>query len=181
MDGDGGLWLANNSQTNEHAVVRVDTETLDVEVHPVVGSYGITVDPQGRIWTTIGPYISRYDPVSETAEQVDISDGPWGFARGIAAGVGASEGTVWVADTFGAMLQIDQETMEVIETVVLDGSIVGAAVDFEGNAWGISLTNNRAYKVDPETYAFEYVTIGQSPYTYSDMTGMQLKQAVDPE
>jgi hypothetical protein len=54
------------------------------------------------------------------------------------------------------------------------------AIDFEGNVWTVSQGANSAYKVNPTTWTFVGIPIGQGPYTYSDMTGMQLWGAVGP-
>ena len=56
--------------------------------------------------------------------------------------------------------------------------MVGVAVDFEGYVWAVSQGGNATYKVDPNTNEFETIAIGQGPYTYSDMTGMQLQTVV---
>jgi len=54
-------------------------------------------------------------------------------------------------------------------------------VDFEGYVWAVSQGGDEAYRVDPITYESITVPIGLSPYTYSDMTGVQLRNVVRPE
>ncbi|MFO0622951.1 MAG: hypothetical protein U0745_16270 [Polyangia bacterium] len=58
----------------------------------------------------------------------------------------------------------------------INGVTAGAAIDYDGKVWGVS--NNMAYKIDPaNNYS---VTTWQPPagtYTYSDMTGYQLRNA----
>jgi streptogramin lyase len=55
------------------------------------------------------------------------------------------------------------------------------AVDFEGNVWTVAQSSNSAYKFDPGTETHQPVPIGANPYTYSDMTGAQLKGVINPE
>lgn len=40
--------------------------------------------------------------------------------------------------------------------------------------------NSAAYKVDPSNYSTKQVSVGSGPYTYSDMTGYQLRNAGAP-
>ncbi|HUT77853.1 MAG TPA: hypothetical protein VM285_09220, partial [Polyangia bacterium] len=58
---------------------------------------------------------------------------------------------------------------------------IGVAIDFEGYVWAVSQGGNEAYKIDPATETFTTVPIGTGPYTYSDMTGVQLENVVTPE
>jgi streptogramin lyase len=54
----------------------------------------------------------------------------------------------------------------------------GVAVDYEGYVWAVSQGANAAYKFDPDAETFVTVGIGRGPYTYSDMTGVQLRQVI---
>ncbi len=58
--------------------------------------------------------------------------------------------------------------------------MVGVAIDWEGYVWTVSEGGNAAHKVHPQTWAVTTVPIGMGPYTYSDMTGMQLWGVVGP-
>ena len=98
----------------------------------------------------------------------------------IAVGVGKSEGYVWAADTPGTIYQIDATTMAVVGSYSFGYGIemIGAAVDYEGYVWTVSMMQNATFKYDPDTSSHDTVTIGQSPYTYSDMTGVQLRSVI---
>ena len=51
----------------------------------------------------------------------------------------------------------------------------GASIDNEGFVWIVD-KGNKAFKVNPDTYAVELVVNGLvNPYTYSDMTGQGLQ------
>jgi streptogramin lyase len=58
--------------------------------------------------------------------------------------------------------------------------MVGVAIDYEGYVWTVSQGGNAAHKVHPATWDITTVPIGSGPYTYSDMTGMQLRGVVPP-
>jgi hypothetical protein len=58
------------------------------------------------------------------------------------------------------------------------GVNAGAAIDADNNAWTIAYSPaNNAYKIDPATYKVVTVPGFSNPYTYSDMTGYQLRNA----
>ena len=52
------------------------------------------------------------------------------------------------------------------------------AVDFEGYVWVISQGSSQVYKFDPDTETYITINVGSGPYTYSDMTGVQLRNVV---
>jgi streptogramin lyase len=153
---------------------QVDMETLETKTVPFGCGYGITIDPKGRVWTAgMGLCFGRYNPKTEEKKVVQAG----GANRGIAAD---RDGSVWAANTAGTIVQLDQETMEVIKNTKIGNAVmmIGIAVDYEGNVWGVSQGTSRAYKMNPKTYEFKAVPIAPQPYTYSDMTGMQLRGVV---
>ncbi len=190
VDGKGGFWVAD--WPGGTRLTRVDMDTLETEVHEDAsgGSYGITADSDGRIWTSgCGPggpdtsFISYYDPVSQDMESLEFSmDDGIDFLRGIAVGIEKSAGSVWSAATSGQLVEVNMDTMELVYILpVTELEIVGVAVDFEGYVWAVSFGENEIYKVDPDTYTYTAVPVGLEPYTYSDMTGMQLKNVTPIE
>jgi streptogramin lyase len=147
--------------------------------------YGISVDSVGRVWTGgwgSGEYscVNRYDPITDENQYVNVPGAS--FLRGIAVGLGASAGYVWAADTGGSLVKIDKETVQVAGMFNIGGSdMIGVAIDFEGNVWTVAQGSSSAYKFDPVAETHVAVPIGMNPYTYSDMTGAQLKNVIDPE
>ena len=141
--------------------------------------YGITADFQRRVWIGGGCGVSRYDPADESLEVVEVSDAE--YLRGIAVGTEKSAGYAWAADTDGTLYKIDQENMIVAGAYNIGAELVGVAVDFEGYVWVVDYIANAAHKFDPDTETYITVPVGQRPYTYSDMTGMQLKGVIIPE
>ena len=143
--------------------------------------YGITADARGLIYAASSNCIARFNPMIENWEQFTNPAGS--SHRGIAVDM---KNQVWVADTGIGMHHIDASapppaaggasTMVFRKTITSAGSNVGAAIDFDNKPWVISQTNV-ATKIDPTTYAMTTAVTGSGPYTYSDMTGYQLRNA----
>ena len=135
----------------------------------------------GSGWgTTYDSYVTRYDPATDSMDELLVTGANW--LRGIAVGMKKSDGYVWAADTDGTLYKIDQENMIVTDTYEIGlSNMIGAAVDFEGYVWTVDRDANAAYKFDPDTETFVTVPVGLAPYSYSDMTGMQLKGVIDIE
>ena len=175
VDGKGGYWMvAATCTVGICSIARMDMATMQAKAFTVKCGYGISVDGRGRIWTAGLGCVNRFDPTTETSANVAVG----GFNRGVAVdGVGS----VWVANTGGDMVQIDEDTMAVVHRFPVGVSdMIGVAVDFDGFVWGVSQGGSEIYKVDPKSYATALkVPIGAGPYTYSDMTGMQLRQVIE--
>jgi len=190
VDGNDGFWVFDQSinSSSDQKIVRVDMNTLQVSepVH-LSGGYGITADQEGRVWVGgqyhchLPSYVSRYDPSDGSFEDFEVTGAS--RLRGIAVGVKKSAGYVWAADTDGTLYKIDQENMIVAGTyeIGIDIDMIGAAVDFEGYVWTVDYDTNAAYKFNPDTETAIKVPVGPNPYTYSDMTGMQLKNVIPIE
>lgn len=139
-------------------------------------AYGIAVDPKGRVWTSGGGCVARYTPDTGTWDKVAVG----ASNRGLAVD---AKGSVWVADTEFGVHQLNTESMAVVKDLPLGGGgrgFVGMAIDFDGKIWAINRNADQAFKIDPTTYGATPVTVGKGPYTYSDMTGFQLRNAADP-
>ena len=166
VDFENDLWMYIWSAGT---IVHVDFDTLAYETISG-GSYGITVDSEGRVWVDSG---SRYDPATATwANKIPANGLPGSGGSGVAVD---TMGRVWTA-TQGGVGWIDAETMMVGDTVPLPegGLYRGMAVDVDGYIWAVMLGGTTAHRIDPLTYEIETVNGLASPYTYSDMSGGQL-------
>ena len=188
MDGNGNFWtVAMFCTVGLCNIQRISIDDIsDHTTHSVQCGYGITADAEGRIWTSgmglANSCVSRFDPVSLQNDWVNTGFGD--PLRGIAVGTEMSEGYAWVASTNGNLLQIDLDTVEVVnEMPVGVAAMVGVAVDFEGYVWTVSEGGNATHKVDvsADPWTQTDVGIGLGPYTYSDMPGMQLKNVIPVE
>ncbi len=184
-DADGYIWT---TAVFSGAAYRVDPNTLEVKVwtSPDGDShYGMTVDQKGRPWFanyggTHGG-ISVFDPQTETFTVVPNSGN--NLYRGIAVD---SNEQVWVANNGGTnpcgMMQVSGDSLTVVQfhTFPQCGTPVGMSIDVDGDVWLVDY-NGWAYEIDPETYAKTLVTIPNVHYTYSDMTGGGLQNAIIPK
>lgn len=108
--------------------------------------------------------ISRYDPVTQTRQSAPVST-----SGGIAQDL---QGRIWAAGQNG-LVWVDMETLDVGDTVPLPvtNQIKGVSVDIDGYIWAVAQDDTRAFKIDPDTYEYDFYDGLDGPYTYSDMTG----------
>lgn len=141
--------------------------------------YGMTVDPDGDPWfgNNCGD-IATFDPISQTFINVA---GTYGCHRGLAAD---KDGSVWVADNNQCgVWQVDHVTNTMVAFHPLNpcSTPIGVSVDDEGFVWVVDEFGG-AWKIDPNNVAaMQLVPIAGDHYTYSDMTGGQLKSVVLPQ
>lgn len=142
--------------------------------------YGVTVDFMQRVWLG-GDHIMRYDPTAPLGDRiVDIDVGA--MVHGIAAD---GDGWVWGAAMDAGVVRVDAVTPSswAIVSGSEDRSAKGMAIDADGKVWTINRRHEDATVIEPGPTLLEaVVTAGVagglvSPYTYSDMTGQQLRLA----
>ncbi len=171
VDPENNLWFYVFGQGK---IARVDHETLAYEVFSG-GSYGITVDSQGRAWDDAP---RRFDYQTKTWAS-PIGNIPGNGGSGVAEDL---QGRIWSATT-GGVGWVDMETMIVGDIVPLPGNNLyrGISVDIDGYIWAIQLGGTTAYKIDPDTYETDFYDGLNAPYTYSDMTGGQIAKVLCPQ
>lgn len=185
IDNAGNFWTVDMLCTvGQCTIQRMSLDDFtDRSTHAVHCGYGISVDSKGRIWTAGGGFegcVARFDPATNTGVHV-ITGGLGDFNRGVAIGIESSAGYAWAANTVGDLIQVDLETVEIVNRQnVGGGNMIGVAIDFEGFVWTVSQDAGATYKIDPVSWQVTPVQIGSQPYTYSDMTGIQLKGVIDP-
>ena len=147
--------------------------------------YGITVDFNQRVWLG-GQDLAVYTPWDPPTSRWVRSNIGWACCT--PAGVTAdSQGNVWGASSGGfyrAEMSNPTNWYRFSQSAV--GRGWGAAIDSRGKAWMIGRWENRAYVAEvnePPSGDLSNVTWTstassvRSPYTYSDMTGEQLRIA----
>ncbi|MBN2802528.1 MAG: hypothetical protein JXR91_05505 [Deltaproteobacteria bacterium] len=198
MDFKGWFWMMDGFGFPKRLVgFNTNAPSSDNLILPTLHcGYGISVDSHGRVWTGGKSYnmtddnhpiscLQRYSPW-DGGNSVDSEDLDGVFLRGIAVGSNISEGFVWAAETSGNLYKVDINDLSVVDIVRIRGEegntdpngLIGVAIDPEGYIWVVSAFDNAVYKFDPETKKIIKVPVGKNPYTYSDMTGMQLKAAI---
>jgi hypothetical protein len=136
-------------------------------------TYGITVDCKQRLWLggSVGNVL-RWDPSAlPNTRLVEVPGSEY------VMGIGADRnGWVWGARSDN-VLRIQGDTLETAQLAV--GGAKGIGIDANGKVWAVSQAFE-AYVVDPGAdlngaAVVHTVTGLVSPYTYSDMTGEQLR------
>jgi hypothetical protein len=170
IDKDHHVWVWGGGVGYIDAVTKVFTKIANPPC-----AYGIAVDSKGRVWTSGGGCVARYTPAAGKWESVSVGSSN----RGLAVD---GKGSVWVADTSFGVHQIGEDSLAVIKNIPLGGglNVVGMAIDFDTMVWAIDMNGSKANKIDPKTYAVNSVNVDKGPYTYSDMTGYQLRNAAAP-
>lgn len=174
VDGDGNFW---GSQLGQGFLVNVDRNDFAVQTFAMPQSgYGMTVDEQGRPFTCASG-IARFDPDSQT----------WQTNPNVGGGGGCmvdGAGTLYIGGYGGGlggqMIGVDTETLTVTTTIPIPNYVHGISIDFYGYVWGVTLQQPWAYRVDPDSMTVDTFTGLTGPYTYSDMTGYALSNAVGP-
>lgn len=142
-------------------------------------AYGLNVDSLGRIWVSGGGTASVYSPGTGTWQVINMG---WGGGRGVAT---SNDGFVYVAvDSSGGAVKINgmASPPQVVGFIKGAGNPVGAAIDYDGFVWVVNQGGSSATKMDPKTMAaVGTVSVGSSPYTYSDMTGYTLNYFTAPK
>lgn len=195
MDKNGSLWVRNAG--NSFGVARIDVRANDVVDTSYPASpcaYGITADSRGYIYTAGGSCVARLDPASKTWERA----GAMSSGRGLALD---SKFRLWVADTANGLYLFDASKpfgggMTQTRLIPLPPGTgtqyyyLGIGLDLDEVPWIVEMGSSNlttcsgaasnVFRVDPTTYAITGVATGVCSYTYSDMTGSQLRIAGAP-
>jgi len=162
----------------ETTLIHIDAETLlleDIPVPPDLASYGFAIDKNGDIWVGSYGVNSMYHYKVGEKKWYPLGNGG-GWVLGLQTD---KKGRVWGAGTGPCRLvHADVATVKYVNANIPlpgCGQPWGASIDNEGFVWIVDKAN-KAFKVNPDTYAVELVVNGLiNPYTYSDMTGQGLQ------
>ena len=198
-DKDGNLWVRGGQ------LVKIDVANNDATTNYTESNcgYGITADSRGYIYTAFNGCVARFNPA-------DPAKGWDQFNIPVATGVGVyhlrglaldSKFNLWIADTQNGIYHVDASPQfgsgMVFKKLVSPRGVgtnfyyLGIGIDKNEQPWVVSegtgnitsapvAASGRIYHIDPTTYAPTSVTVGANPYTYSDMTGAQLRIAGKP-
>jgi hypothetical protein len=185
IDPNGDYWMTNLVPGNDR-LAHISADGVLVEViTPPITPYGMTVDSQGRVWLAAwtgsgNSSAARYDP----------SDLSWALANDNVANSmsGIQEdahGRMWMnywsyngSSANPGLVYIDGDTMQVSEPFGIgcgSSACRGISIDLDGNVWSTSMSQNMAFRFDPDTLQVDTYNQLVGPYTYSDMTGWALQ------
>ena len=198
LDAAGNLWISGRTDS---ALGRIDTnrcidaascmvmpcdatgdacikQTIPTPANP----YGITVDFMQRVWLGGNSGAMRYDPAAAAGARFTRVD--WAFVHGIAAD---AVGWVWGGGLGSGIIRISatDPTMHTVVTGTTGRSNKGMAIDQDGKVWSITYEGNATVLTPGAALTDTAVMTGVNPvgsmrYTYSDMTGLQLRLATNP-
>lgn len=174
IDAEGNLWT---SERGGGVVSRINTETsqlIETLTPPFSRSlYGIAIDGEGNLW--LGNFtennILKYNP--RTSQWQQFRDRNGGATRGIAVD---GQGNVWVANSSSNNVsKFRASDGAYLGTYPVGNGPIGVAIDNDGNIWAVNQGSSNATKLSPEGQNIGSFNVGSGPYTYSDMTGFQLR------
>lgn len=190
-DKDGNVWVRGGS------LVKIDVKNNDaVSSYSEACGYGISADSRGYIYQAGGGCVARFDPANP-AKGWEVLNYGGGSGRGLALD---SKFNLYVADTSNGIYHIDASqphgmgmtTKKLVSPrgVSNESYYLGIGIDKNEQPWVVSTGasnlsvrvagSGRVYHVNPADYTFATVQTGDNPYTYSDMTGAQLRIAGAP-
>ena len=151
--------------------------------------YGITVDFNQRVWiggnSSPGATYGRYEPSAPSGSRwISQWAGVGGHIHGITAD---AQGWIWGAAAGNGVVRVSAD--DPTQRQVVAGSEVqsnkGMAVDSEGKIWSIARGNTAVVitpgaMIDQATVEANVASSIVGSYTYSDMTGLQLRLATNP-
>lgn len=144
------VWLAN--WQNRGAVIKVDFKT---------GHHTVYRNP---MWANTNYYWSGGNTRGVALQDVFDDDG------------NKIKTLVWVSNwNYSKLACLNADTGIWEANYSVDAGPIGVGIDDMGRIWTANQTSNRATRIDPQTGAkLSSVVLGVQPYSYSDMTGVQL-------
>ena len=198
---DGSIWVSNRFQSS---VFRIDGKTNKItHGFSISGSYGIAADRVGGVW--IANWDNRY--VNQRDATTGALIKKWNVGDNCRGMILGPFGKMWVANSVAnnQITSMDPVTGVMTKINGLGSHMIGIGADLTGSLghiWGISYNDGHVYKVDAKTLKYtgtRYQLCGapgtkcantgcrfcSSPtqaqaYTYSDVTGFQLKSINTP-
>ncbi len=178
IDGEDNLWVANRAGWwgAQGQIQRIDlnTETLE-DTYPAPGIYGITVDLDGNVWASrYGNGV--YKLITSTGVVEEYNFGSYGNARGISIDI---NGSIWIAMDQGNVIKISDPNSPqdyLAFNTSSGGGSIGICGDSQGNVWVVNQVSsivdvfNNAGNITGSYPVNNSQAV--SPYTYSDMTGL---------
>lgn len=207
LDGTGKLWVSTRSGNFLGFLDTtrcVDTASCDVavcqagsaegtecdaEIKAIIPApftlYGVTVDFNQRVWVG-GGGIARYDLSAAAGSRWANVALPFGGGIAIHGIAADAEGFVWGAGQGNGVVRVDADSLaNAVVAGTTGASNKGMAIDFEGKIWSITQSPQAIVITPGPTLMENTVETGVAnsivnPYTYSDMTGIQLRLATNP-
>ncbi len=185
IDSEGVIWISTISNAGIGAFDPSTNTYLGNWAVPDCGTpYGIAVDADGNVWA--GGWrcngLMRLDRAAFETGRIDIRSffhANLQETRGVAVD---GDGFIYVAASGTNRIgKFDPDTLEWAWTVPSCSSPIGIGVARDGNIWTMCRESAEARRYSPDGADMSAVGTGRAPYSYSDMTGFQLRNFTAPE
>ncbi len=183
IDRQGIIWIASNSQSYGIGAFDTGTNTfLGRWTVPGCGlSYGIAVDASGNVWfgTWTCGTLGRLDRALFDAGTIRFDQYGSGLSntRGVAVD---SDGTIWLASSGNNRLARFDASGTQLGNSATCSTPIGVGVASDGSIWSMCYSDDLAQRWSPAGSLLGSVPVGDAPYSYSDMTGFQLRAFTAP-
>jgi streptogramin lyase len=179
IDSDGIIWFTSLRipEFTGGLVGGFDTNTNTLlgtwEIPGCSNPYGIAVDADGGVW--LGNFtcnnLVRFDRAARTFETFDNPS--LERTRGVAID---GDGRVWVA-SYGTdrVALFDPGTRSFVGSYPVCDGPTGVGIDNNGRPWVPCYLSNDVVQVGADGSITARIAVGQNPYSYSDLTGFQLR------
>ncbi len=192
IDREGIIWIA--TQSGSHGIGAFDTNTNTLIGNWLAPScantYGLAVDSVGNVWagtwscnTMIRVDRARFDADPREVSFQTIAPPNFTSNRGVAVD---GNGFIWMVSSGGDRLGQFNSAGTLLRTGATCDQPVGVGVAATGNIWIACLGSDQAQEwYAPPSLAEPLrlertVAVGDNPYSYSDMTGFQLRAFTAP-
>lgn len=178
-----GLGYIYNSELSNGRIRQMNVETgaLIKTIDTPRATYGLAVEGTTQVvwlgvWEQYGAVLKVDFKNSTNTLYQNPQWGKTGRTRGVAID---NDGFVWVANfDQNKVGKLDPTTNTWVASYAVGSGPIGVAIDSNDKVWTANSGGN-ATRIDPTTGArTDSQTLGAEPYSYSDMTGYQLTQAV---
>ena len=183
VDSNGFLWI---STLNEGPVRKIDTATCQITktVNTGYQTYGLAIDKNDNPWFgcwngSCGCGVIKVDGQTGQVHCIARTQGTTsgGQTRGVAVD---QDGNIWIAEwSHHSISKYSPAGVHLGQwSVDPNGEArgpLGVAVDFDNVIWAINYTSGHASKFATDGTLLDVFSVGNTPYTYSDMTGYQLR------
>jgi len=183
VDAHGILWSSHPSQGR---LLRYDTMTGAVATIAVLQSSGLTCDPSGSLWNSMGTN-NTFTKIAADGTRFPGFPVPsfGGGAMGIAVG---ADGDVWIAHTGTNAVSRLGPTGGLRKRISIAGSPNGLCRDAAGKFWVTSQSQNAALRIDPNAGSDGLGAVdltvpmgsGAGPQSFGDMATQVTVQVAAP-
>jgi DNA-binding beta-propeller fold protein YncE len=148
VDGNGILWSAGPA---EGQLMHYDPATTTGGCIPVTEAFGVGIDNEGFIWTTLySPnQIAKVDPADFSVLPDFPKSGDPAFRAPEGVAVTMADNDIWVANGSGSDVSRLDDNGDFLSLIDVGETPTGVAVDANGKVWVTNLSDNSVMRIDP--------------------------------